>query len=143
VSKHNDFENDILSLFYTATAVANLADNAASAPFTNIYIALHTGDPGEAGTQATSEAAYTGYARVPVARTTGGWTVSSGICDNDAAITFGQSSDGPESETYFSSGTVSSGATKILHSGALDATLVVNSGITPEFAPGDCNFTED
>ncbi|HET6496896.1 MAG TPA: hypothetical protein VFH61_16190, partial [Thermoleophilia bacterium] len=83
MSKHNDFENDLLSLTFTATAIANLADNAASAPFTNIYIALHTGDPGEAGTQATSEAAYTGYSgagRQAVARTTGGWTVSSGIC---------------------------------------------------------------
>jgi len=143
VSKHNDFENDLLSLTFTATAIANLADNAASAPFTNIYIALHTGDPGESGTQATSEAAYTGYARVAVARSGSGWTVSSGICDNDAVITFGESSTGPESETHFSAGTVSTGATKVLYSGALDATLVVNSGITPEFPIGACNFTED
>ncbi len=41
-----------------------IADNAATSPITNLYVSLHTGDPGEAGDQTTSEAAYTSYARV-------------------------------------------------------------------------------
>lgn len=40
------------------------------------YVSLHTGDPGEAGDQTTNEATYAGYARVAVARDSGGWTVT-------------------------------------------------------------------
>ena len=65
----NTTENDIAKLIYQATAIANLADNAATAPLTNVFVALHTADPGEAGDQTTSEATYTGYARIAVART--------------------------------------------------------------------------
>jgi hypothetical protein len=45
-----------------------------------VCISLHTADPGEAGDQTTSEATYKSYARVSVARTTAGWTVTSGTC---------------------------------------------------------------
>jgi len=84
VSISNTTEDAILSLIFTATAWANYADNAASSPQTNIHLGLNTGDPGDSGTMATSEAAYTSYARVNVARTTSGWTVSSGACTPDA-----------------------------------------------------------
>jgi len=76
MSKGNTFENDLLKLIFNATAIANIADDAASAPLTNLYVSFHTGDPGETGDQTTSECAYTSYARVAVARTTGGWTVT-------------------------------------------------------------------
>jgi hypothetical protein len=49
MSKSNAFENDLLKLIFNATAIANLADNAASSPLTNLYVSLHTADPGEAG----------------------------------------------------------------------------------------------
>ena len=61
--------NDYLKLLFQGTAVANIADNAAASPLTNLYAALHTADPGAAGNQTTSEASYSGYARVAVART--------------------------------------------------------------------------
>jgi hypothetical protein len=48
MSKGNTFENDLLKLIFNATAIANLADNASSSPFTNLYVSLHTSDPGEA-----------------------------------------------------------------------------------------------
>ena len=73
MSKGDTFENDLLKLIFQAVAIANLADNAATGPLTNLYVSLHTADPGEAGNQSTSEATYTGYARVAVARTAGGW----------------------------------------------------------------------
>ena len=82
------FENDLLKLIFNATAIANIADNAATAPLTNIEVSLHTADPGEAGTQLTSEITYTGYARVAVARTTGGWTVTANSVSPVANIDF-------------------------------------------------------
>ena len=72
MSKSNFLENAILNLIFRAVAIANIADNAAASPLTNLYWSLHTADPGEAGTQATSETSYGSYARQPVARTTGG-----------------------------------------------------------------------
>jgi hypothetical protein len=74
--KGSTFEQDILKLIFNATAIANIADNAATSPLTNLFVALHTADPLEAGDQTSSEATYTGYARVAVLRTSGGWTVS-------------------------------------------------------------------
>jgi hypothetical protein len=142
-SKGNTFENDLMKLIFQATAIANIADNAASAPLTNLYMALHTADPGEAGVQNTSESAYTNYARVAVARTSGGWTVTNNSASNAAVISFPQSGSGPETETFGSVGVASSGATKLLYSGALTANLVVNNLITPSFAIGDAVFSED
>ena len=69
MSKGNTFENDLLGLIFNGTAIANLADDAATSPLTELYVSLHTADPGEAGDQTTNECAYTSYARVAVART--------------------------------------------------------------------------
>src|SRR6266403_2144335 len=63
MSKSNTFENDCLKLVFNGTAIANIADNAASSPLTNLYLSLHTADPGEAGVQTTNECAYTAYPR--------------------------------------------------------------------------------
>ena len=51
MSKGNTFELDLLALIFNATAIANIADNAAASPLTSLYVALHTADPGEAGSQ--------------------------------------------------------------------------------------------
>ena len=143
MSKGNTFETDLLKLIFQATAIANIADNAATAPLTNLYVSLHTADPGEGGDQTTSEAAYTGYARVAVARTSGGWTVAANAVENAAAVTFPAGTGGSGTATYFAVGTASSGAGKILYSGALTASLVMGSGVTPEFAIGELDITED
>lgn len=142
MSKGNTFEQDILALIFNATAIANLAQNGVS-PLTDLYVSLHTADPGEAGNQTTSEATYTGYARVAVARTSGGWTVSASGVTNTAAITFGQCTAGSNTITHFGIGTDSSGTGKLLYSGALGASLAVSAGITPSFAAGDLDGTED
>ena len=84
MSMGNTWENDLLKLIFQATAIANVADNAASSPLTNLYVSLHTADPGEAGDQTTSEISYTGYARVAVARSTG-WDAASGGATANAA----------------------------------------------------------
>src|SRR5689334_12539064 len=110
----NTFENDLWKLIFNATAIANIADNAASSPLANLFVALHTADPGEAGDQTTSEATYTGYGRVTVARTSGGFTVATNTVTNTAAVTFGQCTAGSNVITHWSVGVASSGASKIL-----------------------------
>lgn len=132
MSKGNTFEEDILRLIFNGTAIANLADNAASSPLTNLYLALHTADPGESGTQTTSEVSYTGYARVAVARTSGGWTVTANSVSPTAAIEFGEMTSGtPGTATHASIGTASSGGGKILYKGALSPSVAYNVGVVP------------
>jgi hypothetical protein len=144
MSKGNTFENDLLKLIFNATAIANIADNAATSPLTDLYVSLHTADVGEDGTQETSEATYTSYARVAVARTTSGWVASTaGATDNVAAITFPECTGGSNTITHFAVGTASSGAGKVLYKGALTSSLAVSTGITPEFAIGALDVTED
>lgn len=133
MGKSTTFNNDLLKLIFNATAIANVADNAATAPLTSLFAALHTADPGAGGTQATSEVTYTGYARVSVARTTGGFTASSASTTSPVgAITFPAGTGGAGTATFFSIGVASSGATKILYSGAISPSIVTGNGITPQ-----------
>lgn len=143
MSKSNALETAILALLYNATTFNGIAENDTTSPNTDIYVALHTADPGEAGTQSTSEAAYTSYARVAVVRTSSGWTVSGNQVVNAALVQFPQCSGGSESITHVSTGLASSGANTILHSGALSAPLAVSSGIQPQFSAGTLAITED
>jgi len=127
-------ETAILTLIFNATAWANYADNAASSPQTNVAVALHTADPGTSGTQTTSESAYTSYARVSVARTSGGWTISGtgpASCSPVANISFPAGTGGSGTATHFSTGKTGGGATAILWSGTVTPNIVTGSGITP------------
>lgn len=133
----------MIALIFNATAIANIADNAASSPLTSLYLALHTGDPGEGGSQTTSEATYTSYARVAVARNSGGWTVSSNSATNTAIVQFPQCTGGSNTLTHVSIGTASSGAGKVLYSGALNSSLAVSNLIQPQFAASALTVTED
>lgn len=143
MSKGNTFENDLLKLIFNATAIANIADNAATAPLTNLYVSLHTADPGEAGSQTTSETAYTGYARIAVARTTGGWTVTTNSVSPVANIDFGECTASPGAAiTHVGIGTDSSGAGKLLYKGALDASITMAVGTIPRVKAGS-TITED
>jgi hypothetical protein len=130
--KASTFENDLLKLIFQATGIANIADNAASSPLTNLYVSLHTADPGTGGNQTTNEAAYTSYARVAVARTSGGWSVSGNTVDPVAAIVFPTATGGSETETWAAVGTLTSGTGKILYRGPISPTIAVSNGVTPQ-----------
>lgn len=121
--KSDTFRNDVLKLIFNATAIANLCDNAATSPLTNLYVGLHTADPGGSGVQNTSECAYTGYGRVAVARTSGGWTVTGNSVSPVATVGFGPCTLGAEIATHFSVGVATSGATKIMRRGILGSRL--------------------
>lgn len=129
--KGNVNSANILKLIFQATAIANVADNAATSPLTNLFVSLHTADPGPAGNQSTSEAAYTSYARVSVARTSSGWAISSQTITPVANISFPAATGGSETETFFGIGTLTSGTGVLLYSGAISPTIVVSSGVTP------------
>ena len=142
MSKSNAFENSLLKLIFNATAIANLADNAASSPLTNLYVSLHTADPGEAGDQSTSEATYTSYARVAVLRTSGGWTVTNNSVSPVANIDFPNCTGGTNTITYFGVGTASSGAGVLYYSGPVTPSIAVSSGVTPRLTTAS-TITED
>lgn len=146
MSLSNAAETDLLKLLFTNTTWANVGDATGLVGSTaagSYYISLHTADPGETGDQTTSEATYTGYARVAVARTTGGWTVSGNTVTNAAAINFAACTGGSNTITYFAIGRASSGTGEIILSGALTSSLAVSNGITPSFAIGDLSATAD
>ncbi len=142
MSKGNTFENDWLKLIFNATAIANIADNAASAPFTDLYVSLHTADPGEAGDQTTNEATYTSYARAAVARTSGGWTVTGNSVSPVAAVNFAEATAGSEIITHVAVGTASTGTGKILYSGTVTPNIAVSAGVTPSLKTTS-TITED
>ena len=142
MSKGNTFENDLLKLIFNATAIANMADNAGSSPLTNLYVSLHTADPGEGGDQTTNECAYTSYARVAVARTSGGWTVTNNSVSPVADITFPACTGGTETATHFGVGTASSSTGKLLYSGTLTPNISISTDVTPKITTAS-TITED
>jgi hypothetical protein len=131
-AKSSTFDNDILKLIFNATPIANIADNAATSPLTNLYVSLHTATPAVGGNQTTNEATYTGYARVPVARTTGGWTVTGSSVSPAATISFPAATAGSETEAFFAVGTALTGTGKILYFGAISPTVAMANGVTPQ-----------
>ena len=146
MSASNAFETSLLNLIFKNVTIANYGDIAGilgSATAGSLYIGLHTADPGETGTQATSEATYTGYARVAAARTAGGWTVAGNTVSNAAAVLFGTCTAGSNTITHFTIGSSSTGAGDLALSGALTASLAVSAGITPSFAIGALTATAD
>lgn len=145
----NAAQTSLLDLLFENTAYANVGNSGGLQPSSvagDFYIALHTANPGAGGSQSTSEAAYTGYARVGITRASASWTLSGSsptTIANAAAVTFPAATGGSETETYFSIGLESSGATPILAYGALTASLAVSAGITPSFAIGAMTCTAD
>lgn len=145
MGKGNTWESAVLKILFNATALANVMDNAASSPLTNLYVSLHTADPTDAGSQTSSEATYTSYARVAVARTTGGWTVSGTSptsCSPVAAITFPACTGGTNTITHFGIGSLSSGAGTLYYSGTVTPNISVSNGVTPQLTTAS-TITED
>jgi hypothetical protein len=145
MSASNAMETAILALLFNNTNYANVGDatglrgSTAAGVF---YVSLHTADPGEAGTQATSETAYTNYARQSVVRTAAGWTIAGNVASNAAVINWPACGVTGSTVTHFGIGTDVSGAGNLLFSGT--ATVpAISSGITPSAAIGAITTTAD
>jgi hypothetical protein len=137
MGKGTVFENDFLKLVLNAVAIANIADNASASPLTNVFLSLHTADP-SAGNQTTNEISYTGYTRMTVARTSGGWTIVGNSASPFADITFPTSGGGTGgTATYAAVGTLTTaGAGKVLWSGVLSPTITITNGTIPVVKAG-------
>lgn len=146
MSKSNTFETNLLAHIFNNDDVALVGDATGlrgSSTAGSLYVSLHTGDPGEAGDQTSSETNYPNYLRVAVARTSGAWTVSGNNVSNAALVQFATCGAGSATITHFGVGTASSSTGKLLYSGELSSPLAVSSGIQPQFAIGELDVTED
>jgi hypothetical protein len=145
MSKSNAFETALLQLIFENVAIANVGDASglrATTTAGSLYFSLHTASPGEAGDQSTSEVAYTSYARVAVARSTAGWTVTGNASAADANVTFPAGTGGSGTATHWGLGTSSTGAGLLLYYGAISPSIVCGSGVTPQLTAGNV-VTED
>jgi hypothetical protein len=153
MSLSNAFESDVLKLLLQNANIANLGDATGvrgSSTAGNLYMALHTADPGEAGDQTTSEATYGSYVRQAIPRTSSDWDVT-GTAPTQGAnhnqITFpAASSPTPptvQTLTHFSLGFASSGASEIFVSGPLGAPIAVSTPVQPFFPAGTIVVTAD
>lgn len=134
MSKTNTFKNAWLLHLFNNSDIANVGDATGlrgSSTAGSLYVSLHTSDPGETGSQTTNECAYTDYARVAVARSGSGWTVTNDTANPAAEISFPQASGGTETVTHFGVGTASSGAGVLLYKGTVTANISVTTGVTP------------
>lgn len=136
MSKANTTENDTLDALLRGVDPSWRAN-------ANRYIALHTADPGEAGTAVTSESAYGSYARVLVVASTGFTAASGGSSSNTGLIQFMNVLLDSETITHVSIVTTASGAGQIKYSGALTASRNISSGIQPQFSIGGLIISED
>lgn len=132
--KSSAFANDVLDLFFNATAIPELAENDSTSPSTNLTVALHTASPGTGGDQTTNEATYASYVRVNVARTSGGWTVTGNSVSPVSDITFPEATGGSETITHISIGTGT--ADNMIYFGAITPTIAVSTGVTPIITTG-------
>ena len=135
MSKGDTFENDLLLLVFNNTNAANIGDATGlrgSSTVGSLYVSLHTADPGEAGNQTTNETAYTGYARVAVARSAAGFTVTANSVSLFAATDFGEcTASAGAAITHFAVGTASSSTGKILYSGTVTPNITMAVGVIP------------
>ena len=146
MSATDAFENLLLNLYFKNTAHTNVGDAAGLLPSAgagSMWISLHTADPGEAGTQTTSEAAYTGYARIAIARGAG-FTVAANNASNAAAALFGSCTAVPGTPiTHFGIGSASTAAGNLYMRGALTASYQPAVGNAPNFAIGELDVNLD
>lgn len=145
MSKTNSWETGLLQLLFENSNFANVGDATGlrgSSTAGSLYFSLHTADPGEAGDQTTNEVTYTSYARVAVARSSSGWTVTGNAVAVDANVTFPAGTGGSGTATHWGLGTASSGAGVLLYKGAISPNIVCGNGVTPQLTAGTA-VTED
>ena len=146
MSMTNAAEAEILDLIFLNSDWANIGNATGirgSTSAGSFFISLHTADPGETGNQSTNEANYTGYARISVARSASGFTLSTSTISNFALVQFAQCTGGTNTLTHFGIGTDLSGAGNLIFKGSLTSSLSVSTGIQPQFAAGALTVTVD
>ena len=156
MSKTDAWETALLNLVFTnantstAAPIGDATGLRGSTTAGQLYLSLHTADPGDAGTQTTNEVAYTSYARVGRNRASGagGFTVTAASGGSAAsvspteAVDFPAGTGGSGTATYFGIGTAASGAGVLLYKGAITPTITLGNGVTPRLSAATA-VTED
>jgi hypothetical protein len=119
-------KNDVLQLILWGTS-PGWRTNA------NGYLALHVADP-SAGTQSTSPATYTPYARMPITRDSNGWEITADTAQNKNQVQFAICASGSDTITHVSYGETLATAGQIYYCGALSPSIPVAAPIQPQVA---------
>ncbi len=135
MSFSNTAETAVLEQVFVGTALPWNAN-------ANLWIALYTADPGEAGSAVTNEATYGGYARAELVRASD-FTVSGNQVSNANLEQFVACSSGSNIITHAAIVTSISGAGSIIVSAELSSPITVSTGVQPQFAIGALSFTLD
>lgn len=146
MSMTNAAETALLTLLFNNTAWANIGDASGLQPSSSagsFHVSLHTASPGETGNQTTSEISYTSYARVAVARSSSGWTISGNNASNTSAINFPTATGGSGTATNVGIGTASTGSGNLILYTTSGNSLAISSGITPQIPAGDLDVNLD
>lgn len=135
MAKGATFDNALLNLLFNNSSIAPASSIGsglvAATTAGSLYVALHTAAPAT-DNQTSNETAYTGYARVAVARSSGGWTITGASVSPTATISFPACTGGTSTITNFSIGVASSGSSLILYTGTVTPNISVSSGVTPQ-----------
>lgn len=138
--------NKLLFQNVDATGIGDPGGLLQSVTAGSLFVALHTADPGVAGGQTTSEATFTSYARVAVARSAAGWTEvernSIWSMENAADTVFPANTGTAQTVTHLSIGKNSAGAGDILKLMTLSAPIIVQNGMALTFLAGEIVFGE-
>lgn len=146
-SKKDTFETALLQHIFENADITGIGDSGGlrgSVTAGSLWIALYQTAAKPSDSASGTEGGYGGYARVAVSRAAGSWVTAAGATSNEAAITFPQCTSGTMTAGAFAicmSGT--SGVDNAIYWGDLTADLNISTGITPEFAIGDLDVTED
>lgn len=139
------FENSLMLLLFNNTTIADIGDatglvGSSVAGSTQLNLATSALSDATADLT-TTEVAYTGYARPTQARSGSGWTVSGAVASNAALIQFGEmTAGGPDTVVHTALGFLATGNVIRLHQD-LNADLVINNGVNPQFAIGALTWT--
>jgi len=151
MSKSNEFAAAVLNLIFKNTDIATIGDAGGvrgSVSAGNLYLSLHTSDPGEAVTNpTTTETTYTNYVRQAVVRGAG-WTVSG---TDPASVSPAADVDFPEcgvtagaAITHFAvtGGIDGAGDELVLYSGTVTPNITMATGVIPRIKATSA-ITED
>lgn len=135
MSKTNAFEYNLLVHVFNGTAISGINTTGGT---TEIWVALNTADPGEAGSTA-NEGIGGQYTRIAVGRSTSGWAVTSNATTDPAtvspvsAISFPENTDTTTGTYSYASVYTSSNASgaNALYTGAISPTINVSQNVTP------------
>jgi hypothetical protein len=126
------FNNDVTPTLSTTIGSGLVATTTSG----NFYLALHTADPGVGGAQTTNEITGGGYARLPVARSTGGFTVGTTSVTLASPQIFPTGSGVSGTVTYFSIGTAATGTGQVLYTGTVTPNIVLGASFAPQLGTG-------